>query len=55
MVCADGLKLRTFMDKRFDQTDQRIIRIESKLDRFHWSVLAGLGVVIVQSVLTSLL
>ena len=43
------------IDKRFDQTDQRIIRIESKLDRFHWSVLAGLGVVIVQSVVMNFL
>ena len=43
------------VDKRFDQTDQRIIRIESKLDRFHWSVLAGLGVVIVQSVVMNFL
>ena len=43
------------VDKRFDQTDQRIIRIESKLDRFHWSVLAGLGVVIVQSAVMNFL
>ena len=43
------------IDKRFDQTDQRIIRIESKLDRFHWSVLAGLGVVIVQSAVMNFL
>lgn len=43
------------VDKRLEHIDQKIIRIESKLDRFHWSVLAGLGVVVVQSVVMNFL
>lgn len=38
------------MDKRLDYMDQRFVRIEGKLDRFHWSVMAGLGVIVVQGV-----
>ena len=55
MVCADALKVRTYTEKRSDQTDQRIISIESTLERFHWSVLAGVGVVIVQGVVMNFL
>ena len=43
------------VDKRLEQIDQRIIGIESKLDRFHWSVLAGLGVIVVQSLVMNFL
>ncbi|NCF33053.1 MAG: hypothetical protein GWP50_05730 [Proteobacteria bacterium] len=43
------------MNKRFDHMDQRFVRIDSKLDRFHWSVMAGLGVIVVQSVVMNLL
>ena len=35
--------------KRLEPIDQRIIGSDSKLDRFHCSVLAGLGVIVVQS------
>ena len=43
------------IDKRLDHMDQRFGRIESKLDRFHWSVMAGLGVIVVQGVVMNLL
>jgi chromosome segregation ATPase len=43
------------VDKRLEQIDQRIIGIESKLDRFHWSVLAGLGVIVMQSLVMNFL
>jgi chromosome segregation ATPase len=43
------------MDKRLDYMDQRFVRIEGKLDRFHWSVMAGLGVIVVQGVVMNLL
>ena len=43
------------IEKRLDHMDQRFGRIESKLDRFHWSVMAGLGVIVVQGVVMNLL
>ena len=41
--------------KRLEPIDQRIIGIDSKLDRFHGSVLAGLGVIVVQSLVMNFL
>ena len=37
------------VDKRLEPIDQRIFGSDSKLDRFHCTVLAGLGVIVVQS------
>ena len=41
--------------KRLEPIDQRVIGIDSKLDRFHCSVLAGLGVIVVQSLVKNFL
>ena len=43
------------VDKRLEPIDQRITGSDSKLDRFHGSVLAGLGVIVVQSLVMNFL